>query len=483
MLVSGTHAWLATSIAASSLVCSDLTSAVAHEVRVALDEHEWSDHQAGACTSAPPEDPWGEFEPDLGPPQPTAGPPDVVPGPLSADEDGPRVAPGSRKSYRNRAGIRTQLASVPEAHTDASLLWHLGGFVDTVYAFSPSFPANHLNRGSGTQPRLNEFSVNHVAFYVRKAPREGAWDWTIELAAQAGPAPAALVANEVAIGGTSGAFAGPNVWQHIGRANVGFRAPRGAEFSAGLHSSPIGVGLHWTVYNWNVTTSWELNSVPYYLPGLRYRQPLDRSGRHALETWIVNGWQLAAENNAAPSGVFAYIFTPRPDLTISEYTWVGPETASISPDTWRLFSNTQFVWNRDRVGLTGLFDIGGDGRHARGGQRFSTWLTSAFSARWLVVKRGVVRWDMAARAEAFWDSAGRIYGEPRTTLVAGTITQALRVVEHLMLRLEYRYDHALGPQGFFYYRNVTTPAAGGLAQNQHLILLNVAAQFDLALGR
>lgn len=397
-----------------------------------------------------------------------------------------REARARRRALRlgRLAGIDTSGRPAPEASDgEGETPWHVGGFVDTHYGFSSLWPRNHVYRGTATQPRIGEFSMNHVALYLRHDATPGRWDWTMEAAFQAGPATDALVAGEPRLGGENAAFAGAEVWKHVGRANAGFVSPRGTQVSAGLHYSPVGIGMHWTPYNWNVTTSWELNSVPYYLVGLRVQQPLDRRGRHALQAWVVNGWQHAGERNDAPSAMLGYLFTPTADLSFAQFLWMGPEGDRLDPRYARIFSDTQVVWNREAFGFGALFDFGGDGRGPSARGEYDTWLTTAIFTRWRVLTRPHLHWDMAARPEVFWDRAGVMYGVPRQALASGTFTQQLTIARHVLVRIEYRYDHAIGGDGFFYANQATSPDATGLGRAQHLVFLNLAAVFDYAFGQ
>src|SRR5690606_17900496 len=151
---------------------------------------------------------------------------------------------------------------------------------------------------------------------------------------QGGPAADALVSYEPNPGGANGKYAGPEVWKHIARANVGFRSRGGTEIVAGLQQSPIGIATHWNPYNWNYSVSWEANAAPYYLSGVKLAHTFRE--RHQLSLWVVNGWQLLADNNRAPSVVLGYTLTASDTLSFSEHLWVGPEQADMRLKAWRV---------------------------------------------------------------------------------------------------------------------------------------------------
>jgi hypothetical protein len=351
--------------------------------------------------------------------------------------------------------------------------WEVGGFVDVNYAYNSNNPDNHVYRGTSVQPRTGEFSLNHIVAYIRRDAAPGRLSLLFELAAQAGPAADALVAYEPNPGGAGGKFAGPEVWKHLSRANIGFRTRGGFELVAGLQLSPVGIGIHWNPYNWNYTVTWQLNSVPYYLQGLKLAQTF--RDRHQLQLWVVNGWQLLSDNNKAPSIMLGYAFTASPRFNFGEYVWIGPEQADMRPQAWRLFSDTQFTYNTDAFGVGGLFDVGADPRTDLPRAPWQMWMTGAVFTRWHVLGKQRT-WDMALRPELFWDRDGRIYGVPQT-LASAAFTNNFRVFNNLLIRLEYRYDWSSSRAGFFYRDDAIRDDGPGLARQQHTVFLSVAGVF------
>ncbi len=414
--------------------------------------------------------------------------------------------------------------------------WVVGGFVDTNYIFNHNLPDNHLYRGTATQPRTGEASMNLAGFWARHEATPGQWSWTSELGLQFGPAAEALVAAEPIAGGAAGGFAGPTVFKHVPRANAGFRTPRGTEITAGLMTSPIGIGVHWVSYNNPYSVTWELNGVPYYLGGVRLHQPLDRQGRHALQAWVVNGWQIAAENNSAPSGMLGYLFTPSSELSVAQYLYAGPEQSGpgagvLAPRFARVHSDTQASWEHKRLGLGGLYDVGAERSATIAGEPMRLWMAGAifFRARLWTSRTampayararrqagarsracaGAARdsasqpagrechastattqgaaplatWDLGLRPEVYWDRDGAIYGVDDNLLLAVTATQRFTITPNVLIRVEYRYDHSTAPDGFFYARSSIAPDAPGLARDQHTVFFNLTALFETRLPR
>jgi hypothetical protein len=404
---------------------------------------------------------------------PTEPTPAAPAAPARDDEDEPIGAlPGTDAASVNNPAIAAGEAMDPLGPRGFKA-WEVGGFVDVNYIYNSNNPDNHVYRGTSVQPRTGEFSLNHIVAYIRRDATPGRFSPLFELAVQAGPAADALVAYEPNPGGPNGKYAGPEVWKHISRANIGFRTRSGFEMVGGLHLSPVGIGIHWSPYNWNYTVTWQLNSVPYYLSGIKLAQTI--KDRHQVQLWLTNGWQILSDNNKAPSVMLGYVFTASERFNIGEYLWIGPEQADMRPEAWRLFSDTQFTYNTEKFGLGGLFDIGADPRTDLPMKPWHMWMNGAVFTRWRVLGKQRT-WDMALRPEFFWDRDGRIFGVPQN-LVSGAFTNNFRVFNNLLLRVEYRYDWSSNASGFFYRGAAIADDAVGLARQQHTVFFSVAGVF------
>ncbi len=357
--------------------------------------------------------------------------------------------------------------------------WEVGGFVDANYVYNNNLPDNHVNRLRSAVPRTGEFSLNLVVAYIRRDAVPGQFSPTFELALQAGPAADALMYYEPEPGGDASRFAGKEVFKHIGRANVGFKTKRGTELSVGMHLSPVGIGIHWTPFNWNYSVSWELDGVPYYLAGLKVVHPIN--DRHGLQLWVVNGWQTLADTNKAPSLMLGYTYTPSARFNLAEFAYFGPDQADIRMAAWRMYSDTQFTYNVDRFGVGGLFDVGGERLTDQSGRPMTMWMTAALFTRWRVLGKQRT-WDMAARPELYWDRDGRIYGVADNVLLGATYTNAVRLTENLLLRLEYRYDRSSAPGGYFYRGAAIDDTRPPFARDQHTLFFAVAGVFAHRFG-
>jgi hypothetical protein len=356
--------------------------------------------------------------------------------------------------------------------------WVLGGFVDMAYQGSNNQPQNHVWRSMYGTPRTNELSLNLGALWVRRDP-DAASPFHVELASNVGPAADALVAAEPMPGGTENHFAGPEVWKHLARANTGLRLRTGTDVTVGLMVCPIGLGIFWTPTNTHYTAPWTLNGVPFYLAGGRITQKVGKMVE--LQGWVVDGWQTLGDINVVPSWMFGLVLTPRDDLVLQQMTYFGAEDIDPSPRAWRTFWNTQLTWTRERIALAGLFDIGRERLTAQLGEPVAMWLGATGDVRWRVLG-GEHTWHMAARGGGHWDRDGRMFGVPQW-LIDATYTNDFRLFEHILLRIEYRYDHSTAPGGYFYRRGATFDASPELAGDQHTIIGAVTGSFELNLPR
>lgn len=412
--------------------------------------------------------------------------PTAVPGsPVGSsvdDEDAitSKSLPGADAATRGDATAGVASGATADAEKEVFRPWEVGGFVDANYAYNSNLPDNHVNRLRSAVPRTGEFSLNLAVAYIRRDAIPGHFSPTFELALQAGPAADALMYYEPTPGGAASRFAGAEVFKHLGRANVGFKTRRGTELSFGMHLSPVGIGIHWTPFNWNYTVSWELDGVPYYLTGLKLVHTIN--DRHGFQLWVVNGWQTMADTNKAPSVMLGYTFTPSPRFNVATFAYAGPDQADIRLSAWRLYSDTQFTYNVDRFGIGGLFDIGTERLTDQPGKPVTLWTTAALFTRWRVLGKQRT-WDMAARPEVYWDRDGRIYGVAGNLLLGATYTNAVRLTENLLLRLEYRYDHSTLPQGYFYRGPAIHDDDPKFARHQHAVFFAVAGVFAHRFGQ
>jgi hypothetical protein len=428
----------------------------------------------------------------LAPPEPAppisdepATPERVAVAPVLAS--GPRPAPEPDPDPEPEPAPEPDPAAKPPAKT-----WQASLFVDVAYGFNSNFPDNKVYRGMYTNPRTNELAVNNVGAFIRHGITADE-PWQFELGFHAGAAVDALTSAEPIPGGPDGQYAGSEVFKHIALANAGFQIRKTkTTLSAGVFESPMGIGSFWTKNNWNYTTTWESNIVPYFLAGAKVAQQL---GDFELAAWFVNGFQTYADLNSVPSGLLTLTWARPPidagpprtgasNLTVSTQVYFGPERLDLHPADWLVYWDTWAIWDfDDHFSLGAVWDLGVD-KAGRAGSRplapdgeQQLYTGGALFARGTVFEREHVRMDLAARPEASWDRDGRFFGVDQW-LISGTGTANMWLWNHLLLRMEYRYDFSTATDGFFYREEFGSDGAIGLAQDQHTVFLSLTAWWD-----
>jgi Putative beta-barrel porin-2, OmpL-like. bbp2 len=411
-------------------------------------------------------------------PRPYRGP-DAVDASAAAPVE-PSESPAPLPEPETPAALTRPRPAVPETPTRRRAApqrtWVVGAFIDAAYMHSSNSPDNHVNRGNSTAPRSGEFTIPLGVGYLRHDPsaRE---PWQLELALQFGSSAKALVASEPEPGGSTSKFTGADVWQLVGRANVGGRIPRlRTEIAAGVFNTPIGYWSFWTKDNWNYSTPWHLNAVPFVLMGARILQPV--GDKVVLHAWVVNGWQTYADLNRVPSYMFGVIGLPVPELQLGHFDYFGPEDVDASARAWRWLSDSWAVYEKGRFGIAGLFDVMRERVTALPGAPVAWYVTGAVvpRVRLLETRRARARWYLAARGEAFWDRGGRIFGVDQLLGSAAANTD-LYLFDHLIVRLEYRYDRSNAKNGYF-YRGHATHDSDPLARQQHALYVSLTGTFE-----
>ncbi len=444
---------------------------------LAAPEHTDGDASSPRPTAAPTEPVATEPAPTtIGPEPPPAVEPELVEPELVEPEREPELVEPEREPVPGLVDAPLATARA-EAPTTPPRTWVVGAFIDAGYVSSSNLPHNHVNRGVGTAPRTGEFTVPLAVGQVRHDPTDDE-PWQLELALQLGPAATALLAADPLPGGDASRFTGTEVWQHVGRANLGGRIPRlRTEITAGVMGTPIGYWSFWTKDNWLYSTPWHLNAVPYVLMGGRAQQPVGE--RVVLHAWVVNGWQTYADVNTVPSYMGGVHAKPVEGLELGQLVYFGPEDRDPHARAFRMLSDSWLVYEADRWGISAVFDVMRERLTLKPGEPVALYVTGSLSPRVTLLRArdDRVQWRLAARGEAFWDRDGRIFGVDQL-LGSASIDTDLDLFGHLLLRLEYRYDRSNNPAGFFYRGAAIRDTDAGLGRDQHSVFVMATGMLE-----
>jgi len=194
-----------------------------------------------------------------------------------------------------------------------------------------------------------------------------------------------------------------------------------------------------------------------------------------IQGWIVNGWQTIADVNTAPSYMVS-LFRNRGDWSVTSQVYFGPEGTDLAPRSWRVHWDTQATYSGPRWGIAGVVDFGQDRITEEEGEPQNLWLLGALFVHGILWENDAVELDLAARPELMWDRDGLLFGVPQL-MFGETVTFSSRFYDHLLVRLEYRYDRSTAENGFF-YRERAIADTDQLASQQHTIFLGVVGYFE-----
>jgi hypothetical protein len=365
---------------------------------------------------------------------------------------------------RLRIGLRIAVASsiFTLSHADDSsdtkswgkLDFH--AFVDLYYAYNANHPANGFNflPGTGTTAKeANAFSVNLAQFEVSL--------------------PADPVGFRVSVGAGTGeevlhvSEPGGSEWTHLILASVTYqtRVGRGLSFEGGIMPCHVGMESFFSKDDWNYTRSWMAEYSPYYLTGIKVAYPF--TDRWSGAFYVVNGWQIIAENNSAKT-FGTQVAYGSGKVTTSFNVLAGPELPGNDSD-WRVLGDFVLTvrptdaWS---VGVT--FDAA---RESQPAGASASWWGAAVYARYSLQAD---RYAFALRAEHFDDPEGAISGTVQE-LNEGTLTFEYRPSKHLIVKLEGRYDRSSAP--VFATNSLDTLGQPLLTPDETLVVLGVVASF------
>lgn len=344
----------------------------------------------------------------------------------------------------------------------------VGGFVDVYYAYNTNKPRsqdNFTESAGSTAKKSNQFSLNMAVLEITTVDPV-----IVHLALGFGTGIEVIAKDE-----PSGDFIGPSVWKYVQEAYVGYRIPlgRGITVEAGILPSHVGLESLQSRQDWNYTRSWLAESSPYYQAGVRVTYPF--TDRLSVQLHYLNGWAIVGEDNNWKT--FGSQVLYRSDrLSCAFNTLIGPEQPN-EHSTWRFLFDGWLSWNATRRWQLAL----------NADYAFEQ-LPAAAPAEWYgsAVYTRVAVWRtlaVAGRLEVFHDGLGAPADVPRVltgveqTLLEATLTVEARLApEHLILKVEGRYDQSDHDVFETHELSMLTqePVAG---RRQGLIVLGAAATF------
>lgn len=356
-----------------------------------------------------------------------------------------------RESAPRPLGVATPPNSAPPAPLASRSRFTAGGYVEVYYSYNFNNPSNGITN-------LRAFDNRHNAITLQNLVADLGWEYDSVYAAgaiqfgQVGETYYGV--SEPALRGSSGASpGGAEVFKHIQKASVGWRATKALRLEAGLFLSPLGPDSMPTNENWAWSHTNLFFGLPFYHSGVRAGYELSK--QHSVRFGVYNGWNNALDNNAEKSVALEYTFTPSDNVTFAAQYFGGVErpTGALEGRAWRHLIDASV-----KVRVTPSLELLADVDAGVEPNRFGTsgWLAGILAARvqatnWLYFA-GRQTMFAEKRAKMGLDLAAPI-AIPVEWMASSTATIDVRPVPHLSAKLEYRHDAA---EASIFYRGVVT---------------------------
>jgi len=182
--------------------------------------------------------------------------------------------------------------------------------------------------------------------------------------------------------------------------------------------------------NWNYSRSLLFAlAIPYYHAGLRATYTVN--DKVSFMGTVVNGWNNLEDNNNSKTFGAQVIVKPTDRVSIVQNYMVGAEQADNDDDVRHLFDTVVTIAATDRISVMANYDYGRDSVAGAGvaWQGVAGYL-KVQATPWLAV---------IPRVEWFDDPDGFMTGT-RQSMKDATVTGEFRLLDGLLMRLEYRRD-------------------------------------------
>jgi hypothetical protein len=348
----------------------------------------------------------------------------------------------------------------------------VGGYVEAYYSYNFNSPNNGITAYRYLDNRHNTFVLSTAVLDVTGE----IGPVSARIALQAGPVADAWYADSIeARSGAGGVSAfSASTWKHLQQAYVTYKLVTQLAIEAGLFTTCIGYEAAAVKDNWQWSRSNLFYALPFYHAGGRVT--FSPSDQLSLGAWLVNGWNLASDNNDGKSFMLQAQYKEK-RYTASLLYHGGPERPQSAPEgrPWRhLFD----AWGQVEVLSERLWlAVHGDAGWEKNEIGLHQWVGGAGYAR----GKAFDFLYLALRGDIFLEDLGQSGGNVDAPIFFGvkavrslTYTIDVRPVDHLAFMLEYRRDTATAP---LYYENTVPLDAAGAAS-----VANATTQDTITVG-
>lgn len=338
----------------------------------------------------------------------------------------------------------------------------LSGYADASYVYNFSEPdagAGRSNRGRLFDTQPDGFAPNALVLNVGKPVSEASpygFQSTLFFGNDA------RVIHSLGGGAPSDAFDLQQLYAEA-CAPVG----KGLDLKLGKFAGLLGAEVTQSPLNWNFSRSLLFTySQPGAHTGLLASYPV--TDQVNATAGVVNGWDSVDDNNKDKTFTGSLAWSPAKSFSLTANAVTGAEEASDNHHKRTVADLVMTYKPADRWSFMANYDYGRESGLTPGfsgvpGDDTAIWQGLALYAKYDVTPR----WSVAARGERFddKDNVRTTFTGPGGTVPThlrfyeGTLTSQWTFYEHLMVRLEYRYDKAdervffRNTDGFVNYQN------------------------------
>ena len=365
------------------------------------------------------------------------------------------------------AGLITARAAVAQDPAAVAKPWYeeiaVNGFASTSYSYNFNRPTSRLNTYRVFDFDDNTFKLDVAELVVQHnavKPRESGFRVDLEMG---GSVPRVSAASGLFRDPTTGEAQDVDLQQAFGTYVVPMGS--GLRVDAGKFITHFGAEVIEGYDGWNDNATRSLlfgYAIPFTHTGVRAAYTF--SPRLSAVAMVVNGCDVATDNNSAKSVGVQLALTPVPAFTLYLNGMVGAERPGDDRHLRRLGDLVATLKASPRVTLGINADFGQEeGLLSPIRSRPAQWSGVAGYARWQATER----FALAARGEVFDDLDGVRTGLSQT-LSEGTLTPELRVTPRFILRADLRADRS---------SRKAFPSDSGARDEQVTVLMNASVVF------
>ncbi len=294
----------------------------------------------------------------------------------------------------------------------------IGGFVDSYFSWNPARPASHTNKFRNFDLTAEQFVLSEAEVDVERRPAPIGF----HIALNTGTASDII-------------HAGSNSTMNLlmqGFVSLVIPVGAGLAVHAGKFVTHMGFETINAKDNFNYSRSFLFAwAIPYYHIGVRAAYPMLE--QLTLGACICNGWNAATSSGAK---TFGGTLTYAPVRTVSlTANWIGgPAPADSAHSPVRHVAELSLTV-QPAEGLTAAADALYGYEHTPA--LFASWKGAALYIRYDLSEHSAV----SARGEIYDDPAGFTTGFAQT-MGEFTLTYEHRILENLLMRMEYRHDRS-----------------------------------------